>query len=460
MMKKTLLALAVTALSANAFAVNLDTPSTPGTQVFASEIDVTAPVVLGAVAGLPNPNASLLKTEGGLGFALTNSYVRYELSNGATFDTAVVAGDLTSPAAGGGYTQYAGAKTVAGGGTVGSNYVIFNLAAAALATDKLVFAHSAKVTSQSAVTVSYSLHQQASDAVNKTNALSTKTGTLLSFSKGLVITSAANTPLEIDAIAQAGKKFVGAATTTPMITLNLAAATPAVARIDGSPAVLADLVNLTGTKWTVTGNFSAAKSIAGGDLDTGAAGYKLATDKQSATKTTVDAAETVSYEVNGTDAIAETAIAATLTPVAATGMKVAPVTISDITRLKNNGKTAKAAFVLKPNGAYKNFVRVSNTGSVATLFTITVTNDAGKSTTINMADVAGQSATAIPAGGSSPQMSIVDIYNAAVAKGFVPAGEGKLRLAVTGATTGVSLQNYVTSIDGNVLSATSIEDND
>lgn len=453
MMKKTLLALAVTALSANAFAVNLDTPSTPGTQVFASEIDVTAPVVLGAVAGPSNLLASLLKTEGGLGFALTNSYVRYELSNGATFDTAVVAADLTSP-------TYAGAKTVAGGGTVGSNYVIFNLGGAALATDKLVFQHSAKVTSQSAVTVSYSLHQQASDAVNKTNALSTKTGTLLSFSKGLVSTSAANTPLEIDAIAQAGKKFVGAATKTPMITLNLAAATPAVARIDGSPAELADLVNLTGTKWTVTGNFSAAKSIAGGDLDTGAAGYKLATDKQSATKTTVVAAETVSYEVNGTDAIAETAIAATLTPVAASGMKVAPVTISDITRLKNNGKTAKAAFVLKPNGAYKNFVRVSNTGSVATLFTITVTNDAGKSTTINMADVAGQSATAIPAGGSSPQMSIVDIYNAAVAKDFALAGDGKLRLSVTGATTGVSLQNYVTSIDGNVLSVTSIEAND
>jgi hypothetical protein len=446
-MKKTLLALAITALSANAFAVNLDTPAGT-TKNFASEINTTAPVVLGT-AGVSANNPSTTATAG---FALTNSYVRYELGNGATFSAAVLPADLTGATA-----------TVASGGTIGSNFVIFNIAGAVLATDSLIFATPVKVTSQSAVTISYSIHQQASDAVNKVNSLASKSGTLLQFTKALQTVSTPTTPALINAISAASKKFVSGGVGTDVaqpvlsIATTVAVSVPVVSQISGAAVTLVSQLVASSTM-TVSGNFSAAANAAGEALTTGN-GYILSADKQSATKSAAADAETATYTVGGTALIAETKISATYTPTAVANYTTPAVTISNINELKNNGSTASAAFVLKPNGSYKNFVRVSNTGSVATLFTMTLTNDAGASTTINMADVTGQSATAIPAGGSSAQMSIVDIHSAAVANGFVLSGEGKLRLAVTGATTGVSLQNYVTSIDGNVLSATSINSN-
>jgi hypothetical protein len=454
-MKKTLLALAITALSANAFAVNLDTPTSPGTQVFASEITVGTGVVLGS--------STKLSTSTTAGFALNNSYARFELANGATFNAQVVAADLTSVAAGTS-TAYIGTFTVASGGTAGSNFVIFNVGGAVLATDNLTLQTPVKVTSQSAVTVSYSLHQQASDAVNKTNNLSTKSGTLLQFAKAVQLVSTATTPSLIDAIGAASKLFKLDATTpiglvNQQPVLNVTASivnTPVTpAAITGVPASL--LLLVASNSMTLNGNFSASLNDAGADLGAGA--FVLAADKQSATKVIAGPVETASYFVNSTTAIAESPISVTYTPTALAGYTIPAITLSAINQLKNNGSTASASFVLKPGGAYENYVRVSNTGSVATLFTLTVTNDAGVATTINMSDVAGQSATALPAGGSSNQMSITGIYNAAVAKGFALSGEGKLRLAVTGATTSVALQNYVTSKDGNVLSATSITTN-
>ncbi len=151
-MKKTLLALAITAFSANAFAVNLDTPATPATQVFASEIDLTAPVTLGAT----NP----LTTSGAAGFTLTNSYIRYDLSGTATFGSVPA---LTGAAG-----------TIASGGTVDSNFVVFNVAASLPAATVVTMNAQVKVADQSSVNVTYGLYQQASDAVNKTNSLSSK----------------------------------------------------------------------------------------------------------------------------------------------------------------------------------------------------------------------------------------------------------------------------------------------
>ena len=84
-MKKTLLALAITALSANAFAVNLDEKNT--TDTFASEIVVKS---TGTIIGSDN-----LSVSSKAGFSVENGFVRVTLDNGALFagDPAIKAVD-------------------------------------------------------------------------------------------------------------------------------------------------------------------------------------------------------------------------------------------------------------------------------------------------------------------------------------------------------------------------------
>lgn len=108
-MKKTLLALAITALSANAFAVNLDEKNT--TDTFASEIVVKS---TGTIIG-----SDKLSVSSKAGFSVTDGFVRVTLDNGALF-----AGDPAIKAANSeGDVDTTAAKLVAGGN--GTNFAIF-----------------------------------------------------------------------------------------------------------------------------------------------------------------------------------------------------------------------------------------------------------------------------------------------------------------------------------------------
>lgn len=463
MMKKSLLALAVAALSANAFAVNLDTKA--GTDVFAKEIKVaSAGTAIGGTA---------LVAEVKAGFALNSGFVRFDLDNGAKF------GDTTNPSLlvtdgaatptnkfGGGSTT--GQATVVAGGA-GSSYVIFKLEgltaspSTILATDvvKLTTATGIKVVNKQAVNVSFGLYETASNAAAQTGNLNpNKSGALLNFADALNIYASANTAKRsIDAISSASKLF--ATTSTPTdntalvdlkVELNAkygASSNAAPLKVDGSGAVaLTDIFGST-SEWNVSGNFSAVK--AAGLTSTSAATTTIATDKQSV-KFVVAAAnlgtQTISYAVTGTDEIAETNISAALTPNLNAAYEVAAVTLNNITKLEKNGTTRSVDLALKPGGAFSNFVRISNKDTISGAFFLKVINDNGQSVTFPLSDVAGQPAT-LAAGASTTQMSIQSIFDTATAKGLSLSGEGKLRLEVTGQTNNLSVQSYTVSKDGN-----------
>lgn len=423
-MKKTLLALAITALSANAFAVNLDTPATPGTQTFASEIKVASTgTTLGTVA------TTSIDTTVKVGFGMAGDvYVRYDLTNGAKFKAAPTITGFS----------------IASGG-VDSTFVILrkDTVGAGIA-DVLTLKSDISVINKSDVGVSYSLYETAANAVAKTGSLNNKNGTLLSFVSALSVTAATTTPLKIDAIGSASKKFVGPVVATDLTTLTVATAAGAPLNIAGAPVVYTDIINATTSSWTLGGNFSAVASI-----KAGAEVFTVATDKQTATLADLTKATgVVAYTVTGTADIAETVISATLTPVALTGYEVANVVVAKASELVKNGTTKTVNLALKPGGTYSNYVRISNTDTISGLFSVKVINDAGASASFPLSDVAGQTAS-IAAGASTTQMTIQTIYNAAAAKGLVISGEGKLRLEVTGQVNNLDVQTYTVSKDGN-----------
>ncbi len=425
-MKKTLLALAITALSANAFAVNLD--DNTATQSYASEIVVasTGAVLQGATASVT------------AGFALaTDGYVRFELTNGAKFDGTV---GLTSKVAG--VSTAAGKYSISAGGA-GSDYVIFRTNGTGIAINEvLALTADVKVANKNAVSVSYALYETAANAVAESGALASKTGTLLNFKSAIKVAATDAVTTNIDAINGESKEFV-AGTTADLTTLS-AGVDATVLLASGTPVtLLTDIAN--SYTWTLNGNFSAV--AAAGINDATPTPFTIAADKQSASLQ--DAADgVVTYEVTGADEIAETTVSAVFSADAKTGYAISNVTINNAAVLTKNGVTRDVDLALKPGGNYSNFVRISNKDTIAGGFSIRVINDAGDAVSFPLNAVAGQPAT-LDAGASTTQMTIQQIFDAAAAKGLSLTGEGKLRLQVTGQVNDLDVQTYTVSKDGN-----------
>lgn len=420
-MKKTLLALAVAALSANAFAVNLD--DNTATQNYASEIVVASSgtVLQGATASVT------------AGFALaTDGYVRFELTNGAKFDGTVALA-----------TTGASVFTISAGGA-GSDYVIFRTDGSGIANNEtLTLTSDVKVANKNAVSVSYALYETAANAVAESGALASKSGTLLSFKSALTVSAIDTVTQDIDAIGSEAKQFTGAPLTADLTTLSVALTAPAPLLATGlAPTAVADLISAY--NWTLNGNFSAV--AAAGIVDATPTAFTIAEDKQSATLDNADGL--VTYTVTGNDEIAETTVSAVFSATPVAGFAVANVTIADAAVLEKNGSTRDVDLALKPGGAYSNFVRISNKDTIEGAFSIRVINDAGEAVTVALNEVAGQPAT-LAAGASTEQMSIQDIFDAANAKGLTLSGQGKLRLEVTGQVNDLDVQTYTVSKDGN-----------
>jgi hypothetical protein len=420
-MKKTLLALAVAALSANAFAVNLD--DNTATQNYASEIVVASSgtVLQGATASVT------------AGFALaTDGYVRFELTNGAKFDGTVALA-----------TTGASVFTISAGGA-GSDYVIFRTDGSGIANNEtLTLTSDVKVANKNAVSVSYALYETAANAVAESGALASKSGTLLSFKSALTVSAIDSVTQDIDAIGSEAKQFTGAPLTADLTTLSVALTAPAPLLATGvAPTAVADLISAY--NWTLNGNFSAV--AAAGIVDATPTAFTIAEDKQSATLDNADGL--VTYTVTGNDEIAETTVSAVFSATPVAGFAVANVTIADAAVLEKNGSTRDVDLALKPGGAYSNFVRISNKDTIEGAFSIRVINDAGEAVTVALNEVAGQPAT-LAAGASTEQMSIQDIFDAAAAKGLTLSGQGKLRLEVTGQVNDLDVQTYTVSKDGN-----------
>ncbi|HBS78863.1 MAG: hypothetical protein CMK99_01655 [Pseudomonas sp.] len=445
-MKKTLLALAVTALSANAFAVDLNAANSDAIN-FASEIKL--PAVLTDTA------ANNLDVKVQLGFSATagvKRYVRFDLTN-AQFETPVIAGDLTEGGA------VALADSIAVGGTKGSTSVVIEITpATTLANNAVLTLALANIKATGAdASIQYRLYETGVDAnAGNNSTLAAKSGKLFGFKSALnakVTVKGAEQKIDVT---QESKFFVDVAKgdVTNVVGKLTVGVNPAVYSAAGATVALTDLVD--SAKVEVAGDFTAGLKDADGKLLATAAVLTGATASEvTAAKATytvdpatglVDAPLTLT--VDGKTALATQTFTAKLVPVAKAAYTVNSVDLGVLGELQKNGSSESLNLALKPGGVYQNYVRISNTSNLDGKFFITVITDEGKTATVNLSDVAGQPAT-LAARASTTQMTIQQIFDAATAKGLALSGEGKLRLVVEGEVPSLSAQMYTTSKDGN-----------
>ncbi len=470
-MKKTLLALAVAALSANAFATDIDyTAAAPGVNTVATELSL--------------PAQNLLTTDDDLtwdlGFSLTTAtqrYVKITLTGGATFTTAP---DL----------QVAGADNgvVAQGGT-GANFVIFEVTPAAnrAQTDDVVLnLNNLTLAGKTNVGVSYQLFETAVDAVNGTNALVSRAAApYLNFASGLATrVEGFDTQRVIDVAADpASTAFSGAVSaTTAKIGAVAINVVPNLVTYDTATALtLADLV-AAGTQLVVNGDFSAGLKDGNGVLQTGTA--TLDSDADDGAVTPAVAANSITatsatfvlnaaalgdpaapvyadifYTVNGNDVIVPSSYSATYDVTAAANTTTADVSLGQVGELAKTGSSVDVELALTPaEGAFQNFVRITNLTSLAGNVYLTVFNDAGRSVSFPLSAVSGQNA-GLEANGSTSLIDIKAIYAAAQAADATFAlanGRDKLRLVIDGEfgdnNRGIEAQAISLSKDGQSFS--------
>lgn len=145
-------------------------------------------------------------------------------------------------------------------------------------------------------------------------------------------------------------------------------------------------------------------------------------------------------------------------------MTAAPAAVNNFATLAKNGSNVYVDLALNPNGAFQNFVRISNKTNTAGNINLTVIADNGAQAQIALGDVAGQASSELGARASTTQINIKDIFDAAQAAGLSLSGENKLRLLVDGEFIGgdetnalsndygLSVQTYTVATDGTTFS--------
>lgn len=426
-MKKTLIALAVAGLSFNAMAVNLnaDKPAET-TSKYPKELAISA----GTVVADDTAEQVLVKA----GVSLTTPYVRFELTNAKFEEVPTLATDVnpvTVPA-----TPPTVEWVLTAGGK-GENYAVFNKKLIAGGTANSIIgetltlsaAKGLKLDTPSKVDVTYSIHETASGAINKTGALLTKSGTVLDFVEALEVSAKPAAVKEIDLapalVADKGKVFVtlpGTNVATPFIDLSVTTVA-GLKKQNGTAAALTDLI-ASGT-WTLTGDFSARPAAAAAGV-TGAA--FLTSDSKAVLAAAAPAALTAntSYNVGGSKLINGGVYSADLTVVPAPGYVFGSYKTANAVEIKKNGSSTEIDLALNPVGAYDNYIRVTNKGSAAGEVTFNVINDKGEVKQTTLASVLGADKGLLNVGASTTQINIKDIADKA---GFT-AVDGKLRLVI------------------------------
>ena len=415
-MKKTLIALAVAGLSFNAMAINftVDKPAET-TSKYPKEMTIAAGTVLAdAVA---SAETVIVKA----GVSLTTPYVRFELAN-AKFE------DIPSLKTDAGVDF----EWVLTAGGKGENYAVFNKKLKAGGTANSIIGEvltlsatkGLKLDAAGKVDVTYSIHETAAGAINKTGALLTKSGTQLDFVDSLeVVAKPASGVLDIDLAADAAKKgkvFVDDKTQTPFVSLSVDTVDD-LKKQDGSPANITDLI--TNGTWTLTGDFSARKNV-----DAVSGGFK-ATDSKAVLASAAPAALTIAtatYDVSGSKLINGGVYGAELSLVPKSGYVFGTYKFANAVEIKKNGSSTEIDLALNPVGAYDNYIRVTNKGNAAGEVTFNVINDKGEVKQTTLASVLGADKGLLNAGASTTQINIKDIADKA---GFT-AVDGKLRLVI------------------------------
>lgn len=429
-MKKTLIALAIAGLSFNAMAVDLDgkDAATLNVQKYASELKVPA-------AGLELKKVSLTSR---IGFALsTDAYVRLNLSDAVT---------VSGVTAGSAAVTWAVADS-------GPGYVILkNDGKGVKSDDVLTVNMTVKVADKKDVTVKYDLYETAGNAVGQTGSLKTKQASLLSFVSALKVTAKADAALKKIDVTDGSKTFESGAVATNLVNLAaeqdpLVLGASGFSLLNGDGTVTIPGVVLTDkAAWFVSGPFVKGTTVGGVAIDKDNVGKKL--------DVTANAAPVIYQNAAGKDAkvLVEGAVNAEYVPSSAlaTSYDFSTYKFDGAAQLVKNGDKAEVNLALNPNGAYSQYVRISNKSAQAGAVFVTVTADDGKAVNFPLSAIAGQPAS-LDAGASTVQLTLKDIYAAAEAKGLTLTGDKKIRLLVDAQVPakGLSVQSYSLSKDGN-----------
>ncbi|MGB5855875.1 MAG: hypothetical protein WBH20_11535 [Oceanisphaera sp.] len=448
-MKKTIIALAVAGFSFNAAAVDF-TNAAPATtsQTFAQEMKFKGDTNTTAVL------ATVLKDTMGFDKAGSDVYLRVELDNGAKLVKNIAGDALVVGASVQGVGVDKPGFTV---DSVGDTFVVFKgvntVANTTAGVDAVAsgdqFAPTAlfvKVKNKSQVNVTVRKFVGSNDAfLGLKDVVASKSAPFVSFANALDVTvKQASDLLNVD-VTKESAKFKGGVDTTNIFTAKVDVKKDsnknAILKADGNPAVAATFAATN--KWTLAGPFLKGATVAG----------KVITDANIATaiEFTPTAPSTYLVPADNKVEIPTGSFTAVWTPsdTVTADYDVAAQTFAPAFTLAKNGDTAEVDLVLKPNGAYKQFVRITNDSTVTAPVSIKVINDAGDSAVVQLANIAGQPAQ-LAAGASTTQLTVESIF---AASGLALAGEGKLRLVVDANLPSIKAQSYVLSTDNNVLSS-------
>lgn len=123
--------------------------------------------------------------------------------------------------------------------------------------------------------------------------------------------------------------------------------------------------------------------------------------------------------------------------------------------LVKNGSSDRSTFLLAPNGAYENFVKVLNPSTVDGNVFVQVWNGDGDEANFELGDIEGVDSTILVAGASTGMINVNAIGDAAAVANTDDDFTGQLRMQVnaefgkTGYDTGVVMNSFNLSKDGN-----------
>ena len=172
------------------------------------------------------------------------------------------------------------------------------------------------------------------------------------------------------------------------------------------------------------------------------------------------------YQTDGTTVIPETTFALTLGLAAQTGYTLASsVGPVEMDKFEKNGSTSETNLQLDPDGAFKNFVRLTNPSGIDGRVFLTVINDDGDSVAINLDDISVQG-TAQPAsllaGASTRLIPMSAVIAAAQAQdstfGIVDSARNKFRIIADGEfgdtadRTAINIDNITLATDNSTFS--------
>ena len=356
--------------------------------------------------------------------------------------------------------------SISQGGAAGDTFVIVESAQPTSATSgdlpqtaKFIFAPKTGdeivATNQNTRSISFSLYETAVDAVNKTNALTSKSGQWITWGPGYALSCTSANPTQIDVVDP--KQFTDGTQATNVANLSISA--KSVFTEGGVPVTIEANYFGANSEVSIAGSTDAFETatgfLNGFTLDSANTPVNATTGPTSGSATWV--ASVSADELNGVFAVnadGSTDMVPsnyTLSVVDAASNATYDVgTVSTACgNLQFSGSTDRLDFALTPNGAFSQFARITNPSSTAGDVTVTVINDDGDQVSFDLGDVTGVASSNLVARASTKLININDIFAAAeVADAtFALAATGansknKLRVVVRGEFGGDAVEGY------------------